>query len=139
MKSLLVSSSALGYMWQLKGFFLPLLKVRIAEVLIVVFCFVHTLRCSGKQWTVVPDERLLCPLQQHQGGSEPAGLRPLLPAVTGSPPPPPRALAFTLLSPRPASLAFPCMKVTGILQEGSSWSSSPASQVSWRAATGKGT
>lgn len=39
---------------------------------------------SGKQWTVVPDERFLGPFQQHQGGSEPAGLRALLPAVTDS-------------------------------------------------------
>lgn len=42
---------------------------------------------TGKQWTVVPDERFSGPFQQHQGGSEPAGLRALLSAVTPAPAP----------------------------------------------------
>lgn len=48
-----------------------------------VWGLLSTVPCatSGKQRTVVPDERFLGPSQQHQGGSEPAGLRALLPAV----------------------------------------------------------
>lgn len=42
---------------------------------------------SGQQRAVVSDERLPGPLQQHQGGPQPAGLRALLPEVRCPAPP----------------------------------------------------
>lgn len=73
---------------------------------------------SGQQRAVVSDERLPGPLQQHQGGPQPAGLRALLPEVRCPAPPGPApcpSAALLCCGARPAACA-PCCGVHGLGQ-----------------------